>query len=97
MNLQERIKDIIKTLNEKGLPMPFLRDPATQLPSVTLTMMVISFVVAVVSLIGKISISLKGIDTQQAIYLLLVTSGLYLGRRVTTKDGSTVESKEEKK
>jgi len=42
----DKLKELIKELQEKGLPLVFLRDPITKLPSVSLSLLVISFTLA---------------------------------------------------
>jgi hypothetical protein len=93
----EKLKALIRRMNELGIPLPTLTDPKDGRGSVTLTMMVISFNIVAIGLIGKYA---KGfdIDMSQANYLFLTTSGLYLGRKFQsdpTKKTVTIE--EEKK
>lgn len=81
----DKLKSIIQAMNERGIPIPTLRDPKNGLPSVTLTMMLISFSLIVVGIIGKWSKGLD-IDMSQSMTLFLTTSGLYLGRKMTGTD-----------
>ena len=81
MNL-EPLKNFVKSLNEKGIPIPVLRDPKTGLGSITLTMVFISFNTALLGQIGKISNLLGNVDLSQANYLFLMALGAYLGRRI---------------
>lgn len=90
-NLQE----IVTKLNQRGIPLPMLRDPQTNQPSVTLTFAILSFNVALLGLLGKVADLFKGIDVQQAIYLFGVSAGLYLGRKISTGKDQSVEKKEE--
>ena len=64
----EKIKQKIRDLNEKGIPLPMLTDPKTKEASVSLTMMIISFNVVLLGLIGKAAGFLGGINLEQAIY-----------------------------
>lgn len=98
MNVMDKIKQFIFNLNEKGIPLPLIRDPNTDSPSVTMTMMLVAFAVAVFALIGKIAGLVGSIDISGANYLFLTTAGLYLGRRMTS-DGKKgeVQGKEEEK
>jgi hypothetical protein len=92
----DKIKQFITLLNSKGIPLPVLRDPINQAPSVTLTMMFVSFNTVLIGLIGKFSNKLGGIDLTQAIYWFGICAGLYLGRRMTkTGDTLNIEKKEE--
>lgn len=80
----DKIKSFLNKLNVYGIPLPLLRDNKTGTGSISLTMMVISFLVVFVGLIGKISKQLD-IDLTQAIYWFLITSGLYFSRTVASK------------
>lgn len=73
------IKDIIDKLNSKGIPIPLIRDPKTG-PSVSLTMLFLSFNLVFFGLIGKYS-SVLDIDLNQAIQIFYGTSALYFGRK----------------
>lgn len=88
----------MRFLNTAGIPLPFARDPKTQKSSVSLTMMLVSFAVAVVGLIGKASGFFGGVDLSQAMMLFGLSSGLYFSRKIS-KDANniTVEAPEEKK
>lgn len=81
----DKLKQLIRCMNERGIPIPTLRDPKNGLPSVTLTMMVISFNLIILGIIGKWSKDLN-VDMSQAMTLFLTTAGLYLGRKMTGND-----------
>jgi hypothetical protein len=89
-NLIEKLKSLIAALNEKGVPLPMIRDPRTGISSVTLTMTFISFNTALLGQIGKIANLLGDVDLTQANYLFLMCLGAYLGRRMQG-NGSTKE------
>lgn len=91
-----KIKQFIFNLNEKGVPLPFVRDPGTDQPSATLTMMIISFAIAAGGLMGKFAKVLGDVDVSGANYLFLTAAGLYLGRRINSDGKKTeISSKEE--
>lgn len=90
----DKIKAFITKMNEKGIPIPMIRDPKTSMPSISLTMMVISFIIVLLGLLGKSAKMLDGVDLQQAIYWFMITSGLYFGRSLTIKDAK--QEKEDK-
>jgi hypothetical protein len=93
-----KIKQFIFNLNEKGVPLPLVRDPNTDSPSVTMTMMIIAFVIAAGGLIGKFAKILGDVDVSAANYLFLTSAGLYLGRRMSGDATKTeISSKEEEK
>lgn len=89
----EKLKELIKTLNSKGIPLPMLTDPKTGIASVSLTMLFISFNVVLVGLVGKWSKMLDGIDLSQAMTWFGICTSLYFGRSFATKnkDGNTLD------
>lgn len=79
------------------MPIPLFRDPNSDSPSVTMTMMVVSFMIAAGGLIGKFANILGPVDTSGANYLFLTAAGLYLGRRISSDGKKTeIESNEKK-
>ena len=96
MNITDKIKQFINNLNERGVVLPFVRDPKTSQPSVTLTLMLISFAIAAGGLITKFTKVFGEVDVSGATYLFLTTAGLYLGRRMgTDANKKTVEMEKE--
>lgn len=78
----------VRGMNERGFPMPTLRDPKTGLGSVSLTLVFISFNFCLIAMIGKWAGMLGGIDPSQALNLFMVCAGLYWGRKLTSsKEG----------
>lgn len=73
-------------MNTKGIPIPILRDPKTQEGSVSLTLVFISFNVALVGLVGKWAGALGGIDLNQALNLFYACAALYWGRKIQGGD-----------
>ena len=82
MGIIDKAKSLIFNMNENGIPVPLLRDPSHDQPSITMTMMVISFTLAAGALISKFTKITGDIDTSGANYLFMITSGLYLGRKM---------------
>ena len=83
----DKFKSLMLRWNEEGLPIPLLRDGKKQ-GSYTLTMMIISFNVAVLTLFGKITQVLGDVNYWEVLALLGLTSGLYVGRKYqVSKDG----------
>lgn len=89
----DKLKQFIRTLNEKGIPLPLLRDRG--IASVSLTMMFISFNMCIIGLMGKAAGLLGGVDLGQALTLFGITASLYWGRKFQTKE-ITVEKEEVK-
>lgn len=86
----ERLKAILKDLQARGIPLVYFRDPKTQEPSVTFTMMVASFVLCVAAVIGKVADSklLGGLSFDNCLQLLMATGAGYLGRKFMSGDKS---------
>lgn len=86
--IKEKLYKVLSYLNQKGFPLPTLRDPKTGNGSITLTMFWISFNIAIVTLAGKISKVFGEINYNDVLWLLTITGGMYLGRKMQTgKDG----------
>lgn len=88
--LKDKWIKLTQSLNEKGLPLPMVRDPKSQMASVSLTLVFISFNVWLVSVIGKASGLLGGLDADACFNMFIACSALYFGRKFQ-KDGKKVE------
>lgn len=88
----EKLRKFARFLNEKGIALPLLRDPRTGVSSITLTMMVVSFLFCLMGLLQKLNSTDLDVDMSQALTLLGITSTLYLGRKLSTDDNSTNSS-----
>lgn len=91
------LNDVVKGLtsaankmNERGLPLPLLRDNKTGKGSYTLTMFWVSFNVAIITLVGKVTKLLGDVDYSNVLWLLGITGGFYMGRKFS-KDGDKLE------
>lgn len=82
----EKIKQFLKKLQDLGLPLIWLRDPVNKQPSVSLSIMMISFLIVILSLINIFANIVKGVDISNSMYLFIITSGLYFGRSIVRKD-----------
>ena len=91
--LLEKWKEWVGKMNEKGIPMPTVRDPKTGLGSVSLTLVFISFNFCLIAMVGKWSGKVGGIDPSQALNLFMVCAGLYWSRKMQRdeKGAITVE------
>ena len=89
----DKLNKMLDKAHKLGLRLPYLRDPLTQKPSVTLTMLFISFNFYLFTLINQFAKFFSDIDG--AGQLLIITSGLYLGRSFSTKSGSSKDHKKE--
>lgn len=81
----EKLKQIADFLTKKGIPLAVFRDPVSQLPSVSLTMLVVSFTLCVVSLINKFAKLTDGMDVENTLQLLIICASLYFGRSLSKK------------
>ena len=93
--LIEKIKNTIKVMNEKGIPTPIMRDMVTNKPSITYTMLLVSFVITVLSSF-KLGAETLGINFDRCLQLLSYVGIGYVGRKFQKGD-LVVEAKEEKK
>ncbi len=91
----EKIKQIVKKMNELGVPLPMLRDPKTGMASVSLTMMVLSFNTALFGQLGKFTKILGDVDMSSAMGLFVATSALYFGRQIQS-NGKNVSSESQR-
>lgn len=82
ITLKKRWNNYLKKINQEGISLAFLKDPTTQKSSVSLTLLIMSFVLTIVGIIGKWGGYLK-IDIDQALSLFYACSALYFGRKIT--------------
>jgi len=80
----------VREMNEKGIPIPFIRDPVHKIGSVSLTLVVISAALVIIGIVGKVGLDLK-IDVEQALQFFYGCSALYFGRGLTAKGGATID------
>lgn len=83
----EEIKAILKSWQDKGVPLYFVRD--NNKPSVSLTLVVLSSTFIMVGLIGKAAGILGGIDMESALYWNGMSLAVYAQRKYSKKDGFT--------
>lgn len=85
MELFNKFQLKIKKWQKEGVPILFWRDEQKKAPSVSLTMMLISFALCVFSLINKFAKIVDGVDVDNSIELFIVCAGLYFGRSLSKK------------
>lgn len=85
-------KKVVNRFNNKGIPLPTVRDPKTGRGSVSLTLVFISFNVVLIGVVGKWSGSLGGIDIAQALNLFYACAALYWGRKFQGGEAQIGES-----
>lgn len=79
--LAQHWSQYVNNLNQKGIPLPMVRDPRTGLGSVSLTFMWLSGTTVLAGLIGKISKLLGDVDLTQALWFFGISASLYYGRK----------------
>jgi hypothetical protein len=91
----QKLKDIFKYMNEKGLSIPLLRDKDK--PSVSLTLLWISSVFVILGLLS-LSISWLQINVFEALAWHVTSAVLYYNRRAKiSKDGIEISASEDNK
>lgn len=80
-----KLKILISKLQKEGIPLIFFRDPIRKLPSVSLTLLLISFVVSLFALINKFAKIVEGVDIDNSLELLIICASLYFGRSLSSK------------
>jgi hypothetical protein len=85
-DLKAKWIQLARSMNEKGIPIPVIRDPKTGTGSVSLTLVFISANLVIFGIIGKWGAGLK-IDMEQAMQFFYATSALYFGRGLTAPKG----------
>lgn len=93
--LKQRWDKYLKRINAEGISLAFLKDPSTGKSSVSLTLLIASFVLTIVGIIGKWGGYLK-IDIDQSLSLFYACSALYFGRKITAGK-TTIDIKNETK
>lgn len=93
----EQIKEFFKKMSEQGIYIPFLRDPIVKAPSVSLTLLVVSFMHVQLALLNKVAKIFDGVDVENSIQVLIITAGLYFGRAVSKGKGKAKLEEQSKK
>jgi hypothetical protein len=90
----EKLKELHNYLVQNGIALWYLRDPVKKQPSVSLTMMLISFMFYLFTLVNKFGKWFSDVDG--AAQLLLITAGLYFGRSFAGGKGKATLASEKK-
>jgi len=97
-DLVSKWKEFVEKMNDKGIPLPMVRDPQTLEGSVSLTLVCMSSFLVVVGIVGKASGLIGGIDMNSAFNFFYASTTLYFGHSWVHKEPSaTVVAKEEAK
>ena len=79
--LQDRL---VNYCTKKGIPVVTFRDPVTQKPSASFTLLVVSAGLVIFGLINKIAKLVDGVDIDNALQFFYACAGLYFGRKLTS-------------
>lgn len=72
-------KQVVEAANDRGIPLPMVRDPNTLEGSVSLTLVVMSSFLVVVGIVGKAAGLIGGIDMSSAFNFFYASTTLYFG------------------
>lgn len=89
--LKELQRKLVDWCTKQGIPVPILRDPITQKPSASFTLLVISSGLVIFGLLNKVAKLVDGVDIENAMQFFYACAGLYFGRKLTS------DKKEEEK
>ena len=79
--LQDRL---VEFCTKKGIPVVTFRDPVTQKPSASFTLLVVSAGLVIFGLINKIAKLVDGVDIDNALQFFYACAGLYFSRKLTS-------------
>lgn len=85
-----KLLEFLNWANSKGFPIPLLRDPKTQIGSISFTFLWLSGTIIMLGLLGKWTKFLD-IDLTNALTFFGVCSGLYFGRNLGPSNSKTNE------
>jgi hypothetical protein len=89
--LKEFQGKLLNWCTKRGIPVPVLRDPVSQKPSASFTLLVISSGLVIFGLLNKVANLVDGVDIENALQFFYACAGLYFGRKLTS------DNKEEEK
>lgn len=82
--LKELQDKLIEFCTKKGIPVPVIRDPVSQQPSASFTLLVISAGLVIFGLLNKVAKLVDGVDIDNALQFFYACAGLYFGRKLTS-------------
>jgi hypothetical protein len=74
----DKLKELLNKAHDNGIKLPYLRDPLKGSPSVSLTLMIISFILYILTLVNKLTNWFGDVDG--TFQLLILTTSLYFVR-----------------
>lgn len=84
-------RQFIVKMNDKGIPVPMVRDPNTLEGSVSLSLVCVSTLLVVVGIVGKWSGHLGGIDMVNAMQFFYASCTLYFGHTWVHKEAKPAD------
>lgn len=88
MNAKEMWQKFVDYCTKRGIAVPVIRDPLTQKPSVSLTLVVVSAGIVMFGLFNKVAQLVQGVDLDSALSFFYSSSALYFGRGFADKNVS---------
>ena len=82
-------KQIVEIANDRGIPLPMVRDPQSLEGSVSLTLVCMSSFLVVVGIVGKAAGVLGGIDMNSAFNFFYASTTLYFGHNWINKEAKS--------
>lgn len=90
-------REFVEKMNDKGIPLPMVRDPQTLEGSVSLTLVCMSSFLVVVGIVGKAAGFIGGIDMNSAFNFFYASTTLYFGHSWVHKEPKDEPVKEQPK
>jgi len=90
----EKIKELIRKMNENGIPVPILQDPIQRQPSVTFTFFFISGMLWTIALVGKWN-NVLSINLSECQEFFSNSAYIYLGRSLIKNAFKPSDTKKE--
>lgn len=88
-------QELLKKLQESGIPVIVLQDPLTKQPSVSFTILTIATGLLIAGVLSNWLSFLKGVNGDLALTFFGMSAGLYWGRKINTGKGTTVGPEKE--
>ena len=89
--IKELQRKLVDWCTKQGIPVPIMRDPISQKPSASFTLLVVSSGLVIFGLLNKVANLVDGVDIENALQFFYACAGLYFGRKLTS------DKKEEEK
>lgn len=78
------IKEFVKKLQESGVPIVLFSDPATNKPSLSFSLVIVSAALVIFGLVGKFAKLAGGFDIENSLSFFYGCSALYFSRKITS-------------